>query len=115
MKPLALAFAVTVAVTGGAHADLVIKGRAAQALHCSAMLSMVSGTLAQAGMIAPDEADRALIAAAAMLDHVPGTKAQKMQAMRQRYQRILASRSLLDLLGEYTSSAKWCNAHFLSR
>jgi hypothetical protein len=115
MKPLTLALALSLAAGGSANADLVIKGRAAQALHCSAMLSMVSGALAQAGMIAPQEADRAMIGAAMMLDHVPGTKAQKMQAMRQRYQRIMASRSLLDLLGEYTSTAKWCNAHFLPR
>jgi hypothetical protein len=35
--------------------------------------------------------------------------------MRQRSQRIAASRSLPYLLKEYTSTTKWCNAHFLPK
>ncbi|MGV8949639.1 MAG: hypothetical protein ACOH2M_00950 [Cypionkella sp.] len=97
------------------QADLLITGRAAQALHCSAMLLIVSDLLAEAQMIEPRTAQNARIGAVLMLDQVPGTRAQKMQAMRQRSQRIAASRSLPYLLKEYTSTTKWCNAHFLPK
>ena len=35
--------------------------------------------------------------------------------MRQRFQRIMASRTPTDLFKEYTSTARWCNAHFLPK
>jgi hypothetical protein len=98
-----------------ARADLVIEGRAAQALHCSAMLAMVSGMMAEANLISPRAAKGALIGSAIMLDYVPGTDEQKLRAMRQRFQRIVASRTPQDLFKEYTSTAKWCNAHFLPK
>ena len=41
----AAAFALTLGAGTAAKADLVIQGRAAQALHCSAMLFMVSDEL----------------------------------------------------------------------
>lgn len=119
LNALAASAAVAICLANGAQADLkadlVIEGRAAQALHCSAMLVMVSAVLADAGMITAREADRAFLGAAVMLDHVPGRDAQKKQAMRQRFSRIADSRSLPDLLREYTSTAKWCNAHFLPK
>lgn len=115
MNALAAAAATAISLASSAQADLVIEGRAAQALHCSAMLAMVSAVLADADMIAEPEAKRAFFGAAIMLEHVPGTDAQKKQAMRQRFSRIADSRSLADLLREYTSTAKWCNAHFLPK
>jgi hypothetical protein len=111
-----LAIAALVFGLGGpAQADLVIEGRASQALHCAAMLAMVSGMMSDADMISPRAAKGALIGSAIMLSYVPGTEDQKLQAMRQRFQRIIASRSFPDLLKEYTSTARWCNAHFLPK
>jgi hypothetical protein len=115
LKTLLGLAALGLCLAGPARADLVIEGRAAQALHCSAMLAMVSGILVEADLISPRAARTALIGSAIMLDYVPGSHEQKMQAMRQRFQRIVASRSLPDLFKEYTSTAKWCNAHFLPK
>lgn len=113
-KLLGLA-ALALCLGGPARADLVIEGRAAQALHCSAMLAMVSNVMADAGLISPRAAKSALIGSAVMLNYVPGSDDQKMQAMRQRFQRIMASRTPTDLFKEYTSTARWCNAHFLPK
>ena len=115
MNGLAGSAALAICLASSAQADLVIQGRAAQALHCSAMLAMVSAVLADADMISPREANRAFLGAAVMLDYVPGSDAQKKQAIRQRFSRIADSRSLPDILREYTSTAKWCNAHFLPK
>ena len=48
---IAMASLAGLSTTLPARADLVIQGRAAQALHCSAMLYMVSDELYRAGYI----------------------------------------------------------------
>lgn len=96
-----------------ARADLVIQGRAAQALHCAAMLYMVSDSLYEAGLIDYQTADTAQTNAVLMLDYVPGTDEQKVQAMGQRFNKLMNTRSLEQLLAEYNETSPWCTANFL--
>lgn len=96
-----------------AHADLVIEGRAAQALHCAAMLFMVSDTLYDAGLLDYSTANSAQENAVRMLDYVPGTEEQKVQAMGQRFDKLTRTRSLEMLLDEYNKTSTWCEAAFL--
>ena len=107
------ALAVTAALAQPARADLVIKGRAAQALHCAAMLYMVSDTLYDAGMLDYATANSAQENAVRMLDYVPGTDDQKVQAMGQRFNKLMNTRSLEQLLAEYNETSPWCTANFL--
>ena len=107
------ALAVTAALAQPARADLVIKGRAAQALHCAAMLYMVSDTLYDAGMLDYATANSAQENAVRMLDYVPGTDDQKVQAMGQRFEKLMRTRSLDQLLDEYNETSTWCNSAFL--
>lgn len=111
----AAATAVTLALGFGmpAKADLVIQGRAAQALHCSALLYMVSDELYQAGYLSKSDYDWAQAAAIVMLDFVPGTDDQKVQAMGQRFEKIFLTRSLDELLKEFDETAPWCQKNFL--
>jgi hypothetical protein len=95
-----------------ARADLVIQGRAAQALHCAAMLYMVSDTLHDAGLIDDRTADNAQTSAVQMLAYVPGTDEQKVQAMGQRFNKLMNTRSLDQLLDEYNTTSAWCSANF---
>ncbi len=96
-----------------ARADLVIQGRAAQALHCAAMLYMVSDKLYEAGLIDYGTADRAQTNAVAMLAYVPGSDDQKVKAMGQRFEKLMRTRSLEQLMGEYNQTSDWCVANFL--
>ncbi len=96
-----------------ARADLVIEGRAAQALHCSALLYLVSEELYQGGYINSADYTWAQSAAVRMLAYVPGTDEQKVQAMGQRFQKIFASRSLPQLMNEFDKTAPWCQKNFL--
>ncbi|MDQ2066683.1 hypothetical protein Q9295_09870 [Xinfangfangia sp. CPCC 101601] len=96
-----------------ARADLVIQGRAAQALHCSAMLYMVSEQLYNAGYMNRSELNWAQGAAVKMLDYVPGTDDQKVAAMGQRFDKISRTRSLEGLMQEYNDTSTWCQKHFL--
>src|SRR5690606_37894118 len=79
MRRAKIAAAASVALTLSlasslpARADLVIQGRAAQALHCSAMLYMVSDELYRAGYLSRADLNWAQSAAVAMLAYVPGT------------------------------------------
>lgn len=95
-----------------AQADLVIQGRAAQALHCAAMLFMVSDTLLGSGYIDSDTAQTAKRAAVQMLDYVPGSNDEKVQAMAQRFNRLMATRSMDQVLTEYRTTSKWCRKTF---
>ncbi len=117
MKAKAWMMAAAVAAMGltapAAKADLVIQGRAAQALHCSAMLFMVSSELRDAGYISARDADVAQTAAIRMLAYVPGSDAEKLQAMKQRFARILNSRTMPQLFAEYDTTSKWCRKNFL--
>lgn len=113
VRVMMAAAALAMTLAPAARADLVIQGRAAQALHCSAMLFMVSSEMRDAGFLTARQTDAAQTAAVRMLAYVPGTEAQKLQAMKQRFTRIMASRSPAQLFAEYDSTAKWCNAAFL--
>lgn len=115
LKHLAVSAALACSLAAPAHADLVIDGRASQALHCSAMLLMVSTVLNDAGLLSTRDTQVAHLGAAIMLDYVPGTVEQKKQAMRQRVTRIVQSRSLEQLGKEYATTAKWCNRHFIPK
>ncbi|MCF8486258.1 MAG: hypothetical protein K9G71_13680 [Rhodobacteraceae bacterium] len=96
-----------------ARADLVIEGRAAQALHCSAMLFLLSSELHDQGFISRNSRDTAQRAALVMLDFVPGTDEQRIRAMEQRFARIMNSRTPPQLFKEYDDTAKWCRKTFL--
>ncbi len=96
-----------------AQADLVIEGRAAQALHCSAMLFLLSSELHDQGHISRNIRDSAQRAALVMLDFVPGTDDQRLRAMGQRFLRIMDSRTPNQLFKEYTDSSNWCRKTFL--
>lgn len=111
----AAAFSLSVAIGLAlpAKADLVIQGRAAQALHCSAMLFMVSDELHQAGYILRADRDWGQQAAILMLDYVPGTEEQKLQAMGQRFEKLMRTRTLDALMKEYNDTASWCQKNFL--
>lgn len=96
-----------------ARADLVIEGRAAQALHCSAMLFLLSSDLHDQGFISRNTRDNAQRAALIMLDYVPGTDDQRIRAMGQRFERIMRSRTPDQLFKEYTDTSAWCRKTFL--
>lgn len=98
-----------------ARADLVIDGRGAQALHCAAMLYMVSEELYRAGHVSRHARDNAQVAAITMLQSVPGTDEQRVQAMGIRFEQILQTRSLTELYDEYFESRNWCRREFLDQ
>ncbi|NJM81965.1 MAG: hypothetical protein HC844_05200 [Tabrizicola sp.] len=108
-----LALSLSFAASLPAKADLVIKGRASQALHCSAMLYMVSDELYQAGYLSRSDLDFAQRSAIQMLAYVPGTQDQKVKAMGQRFNRIVRSRTLPQLMAEFNETAPWCQRNFL--
>lgn len=113
---LALATGLALATTFGgapAHAQLVIEGRAAQALQCSAMLYLVAEELYHGKYITTEDRSLAQSAAVEMLNHVPGTSKQKAQAMKQRVNRIRDSHEFSALMGEYAKTAPWCQKTFL--
>lgn len=93
--------------------SLVIEGRAAQALQCSAMLFMTANVMYEAGYVpAWVQADAQRIALL-ILEQVPGTEEQRIQAMTQRFQKIVASKTPEELVGEYEASERWCRKEFL--
>lgn len=98
-----------------AAGDLVIEGRAAQALHCAAMLFLLSATLYDAGELSRNMRDAAQRAALVMLDSVPGTEEQRRRAMVQRFGRIMDSRTPDMLLDEYAQTAAWCRINFVDQ
>lgn len=110
---LCLALMIGLAAAAPARADLVIEGRAAQALHCAAMLYMVADLLHGAGQISARDLDAAQTQAVRMLAYVPGTEDQKVQAMGQRFARITRSRSTGVLMREFNETAPWCRKTFL--
>lgn len=115
MKPALAAASLTLclAAAAPAQADLVIQGRAAQALHCATMLLVVSGVLHDAGMLDEADYDAAALATVVMLQHVPGTEEQKLQAVRQRGEKLIRTRTLDQLAHEFDSTAPWCQKNFL--
>ncbi|WP_157970868.1 hypothetical protein [Pseudogemmobacter bohemicus] len=115
--PRLLALATAASLTLGfalpVKADLVIQGRAAQALHCAALLFIASEELYQAGYISRADYNGAQSASVRMLDYVPGTKNQKIQAMGQRFEKLLSRKSLPALMQEFDETAPWCGKTFL--
>ena len=109
----ALSLSIAIGMALPAKADLVIQGRAAQALHCSAILFMVSDELHSAGYISQSDRDWGQEAAVMMLEYVPGTEEQKVQAMSQRFEKLMRTRSLDGLMQEYNDTADWCQKNFL--
>ena len=111
---LALAAALALSFALPAQAEkLVIEGRAAQALHCATMLLIVGGVLYEVGEISERDYRDSTLGVILILDHVPGTEAQKMQAMKQRGKKILETRTPEQLSKEFSSTADWCMAKFL--
>lgn len=92
---------------------LIIEGRASQALHCAAVLYMVSEELYRSGYVNRGDYDTAQQAAIRMLAHVPGTEKQKIDAMGQKFERLFRSRNLEQLMTEFDNSADWCRQEFL--
>lgn len=97
-----------------AKADLVIQGRAAQALQCASTLIVGAEVLWAAGELSPREYDEIYDAAAWILDHhVPGTDAQKIQAVKQRGAKIVDRYTLQELADEIERTGAWCEKEFL--
>lgn len=99
-----------------ADGDLVIDGRAAQALQCSAMLVMVSTDMHEAGML--DEelfTTSKIVAAYILVNHVPGTTEQKKKAIRQRIAHIMKTRKPSELFKEFRSTFDWCGKEFIPK
>lgn len=113
MRQICAAALLALTFANPARADLVIEGRAAQALHCSAMLFIVSTELYDLGEISRNSRDTAQRAALVILDRVPGTEDQRRRAMVQRFERIMTSRTPAQLAKEYTDTARWCRSTFL--
>jgi hypothetical protein len=113
MRQALIALSLALTLSTPVSAQLVIEGRAAQALHCSAMLFMVSSVMFDAGHISRNARDNAQQAALIMLEKVPGTEAQRIQAMRQRFDRIMSSRTPAQLFDEYSRTARWCRTRLL--
>lgn len=113
MRQICAAAFLALSLTAPAQADLVIEGREAQALHCAAMLFIVSSELYDMGEIARNTRDNAQRAALVMLDQVPGTEDQRRRAMVQRFERIMTSRTPDQLANEYTETARWCRRAFI--
>ncbi len=100
-------------ITTAARADLVIEGRASQALHCAALL-LIAASVAEAGD--PAFARKAALVkytAVQMLAEVPGTDAQKGIALQQRIERILKTRDAGQFVAEARRTQKWCLRNFL--
>lgn len=114
MRQICAALLVAISLATPAQANLVIEGRAAQALHCAAMLFIVSSELYDFGEISRNERDNAQRAALVMLDQVPGTEDQRRRAMVQRFDRIMSSRTPTDLVKEYVQTANWCRMTFVT-
>jgi len=113
MRQICAALCLSLILTVPARAELVIQGRDAQALHCAAMLFIVSTELYDMGVIARITRDNAQRAALVMLDQVPGTEDQRRRAMVQRFGRIMATRTPDQLASEYTTTARWCRRTFI--
>ncbi|MFN4131142.1 MAG: hypothetical protein ACK4GC_15200 [Paracoccaceae bacterium] len=113
MRQICAAAIVAATLSTPAQADLLIEGRAAQALHCAAMLFIVSTELFDMGEVSRNARDNAQRAALVMLDHVPGTEEQRRRAMVQRFDRIMTSRTPAQLAQEYSDTARWCYSTFI--
>lgn len=97
-----------------AKADLVIEGRAAQALQCASTLIVGAEVLWAAGELTQGEYDEIYSAAAWILDnHVPGTDEEKIQAVEQRGAKIADRYTIDELADEIDRTGAWCEKEFL--
>ena len=74
---------------------------------------MVAEELYQAGYLNRSDYNWAQNAAIQMLAHVPGTDAQKIDAMGQKFTRLTNTMSAQQLLNEFDIRAQSCKAKFL--
>ena len=113
MRHLIHTTALCAALATSAQADITYQGRDAQGLHCAAMLTIASALLYKANQISEHEFKIGLTGSAIILSQLPGTEAEKIQAMRQRADSIIRTRSLDQLGKEFNSTGKWCRREFL--
>ncbi|NEX44636.1 hypothetical protein [Pseudotabrizicola algicola] len=113
MRHLRAAALLAAMLATPAQADLVIEGRPAQALHCAAMLFIVSTELFDMGEISRNARDNAQRAALVMLDQVPVSEDQRRRAMVQRFDWIMSTRTPAQLAREYSETARWCRRAFI--
>lgn len=114
MRRLFQTTALCLALAAPAQADVVYQGRDAQGLHCAAMLGVVAKTLHEQGLLSERETDDAAMAMTLILVQLPGSPRDLMQAFRQRADKIIATRSPMQLAKEFKSTSKWCKREFLS-
>ena len=112
MRSLFQTTALCLAMATPACADIVFQGRDAQGLHCASMLLVVGATLEGLGAISPSEARKSTQAAAIIMQQLPGTDAEKLQAIYQRSDKIMATRTTLQLFDEFSSISRWCIREF---
>lgn len=98
---------------GHAAEPLVIEGRDAQALQCAAMLYMAASVMNDAGFVPDWVREDAQATAMRILDQLPGTADQRIQAMAQRFEKIIDSQSPAELIEDYQDSERWCRREFL--
>ena len=92
---------------------LVIDGRDAQALQCSAMLYMAASVMHDAGFVPAWVRDDAQASDMRILEQLPGTQEQRIQAMAQRFEKIVDNQTPAELLDDYQNSERWCRREFL--
>ncbi|GAB1363368.1 hypothetical protein MASR1M32_26040 [Rhodobacter sp.] len=107
LAPLALGLCLALPQTASAE-KLVIEGRAAQALHCATMFAIAGGIGHEAGFISDRDYEMIAFAAVRMMEHVPGTEAQKQQALRQRGDKLARTRTVEQLVNELDRTSDFC-------
>ncbi|MEL6522940.1 MAG: hypothetical protein AAFQ66_18360 [Pseudomonadota bacterium] len=115
MKLSVIALAATLALgalTGQVQAKIVIEGRSAQALNCAAIQFSAMEVLFSGGLIDNAKRDAAQEMAVQYLQHVPGTRKQRMRAMRMRLVSLNEKLDLIGLLEQWEGSQRWCERNF---
>ena len=106
--------ALCLALAAPASADITYQGRDAQGLHCAAMLGVIAKVLYKDGLLSERETEESAMAMALILVQLPGSSREIIQAFRQRADKIIATRSPMELAKEFKSTSKWCRREFLS-
>lgn len=96
-----------------AEARQVYEGRDAQGLQCAALIGAATVRKDVAGRMDPAEYDRAVLHAALILQHLPGTDEERRLALRQRMKRLLRDNTADEIFAEYQRSSGWCVRNFL--
>lgn len=104
------AIVLTLVFVTPARADLVIRGAEVEALKCATVFVSTAVLMNQFKVGTP--AETAMIAAIGemFLDRVPGTAAQKQQAMKQMFDRMTAGRDPKAALEEFKRALPRCEA-----